>query len=375
MSEISFIPCELCDELISFNDYTNHTNECQRSYSGGSINRRYGNDYVFISSQLRRSNINAPLQPQQSLPDTQQQSLPDTPQLNINTLLNNENNENNEHNENNYNNYNIRTLENYLSRMIRSYNEEERIFNEEVNRINRIYRINLGTENNHISDVNELDYINNDETNDDMPSLIDGNEEDNDETDDDMPSLIDGNEEDNEVGQLESSTNIPETEQNTASNLIQNNMFLNSSNILPNPPQSLSPSLHYPNRRIQRLNRYRHYLRTTNLPSLNNIGNSYEELTRLGERLGNVSVGIKKMDNICRDYIVDEDEDCFVCREEFKKGDKMKKLLCGHYFCEDCISTWFKDNKKCPVCMVEYNDDGLIKPKITQIECEVSTYV
>ena len=53
----------------------------------------------------------------------------------------------------------------------------------------------------------------------------------------------------------------------------------------------------------------------------------------------------------------------------------MKKLLCEHYFCEDCINTWFKDNKKCPVCMVEYDDNGLIKPLKSQNECEVSTYV
>jgi len=428
MSEISFIPCELCDELISFEDYTNHINECQHSYRRGSMNRRYLDNYVFARTRIGRPQVlNTP---------APQPSPSDTLQPNINRLLNNENTND------------IRTLENYLSRMIRSYNEEERIFNEEYNRINRIYRINPENENNDVNDDISS------ETDDDMPSLIEDTEEDIAEITEDINQEIheennenqnlntiypnieilsnyftridnminntnpvydasiennttpvqtqQNNEEetelDDEEEQSESSTNIPETEQNSVSNLTQNNIInFNSSNILPNPPPPPPPppSLNYPLRRTQswnneretrrvsttysgrnRIIRYRDYLRTSNLSSINNIGNSYEELTRLGERLGNVSVGIKNMDNICRDFIVEEEEeDCFVCREEFKKGDKMKKLLCGHYFCEDCISTWFKDNKKCPVCMVEYNEDGLIKPKRPQLECEVSTYV
>ena len=162
MSEISFIPCELCDELISFEDYTSHINECQLSYRRSSINRRYGDDYVFISSQLRRPLISVPSTqpspsdtPQQSPSDTPRPSPSDTPRPspsdtpqpspsdtpqpspsdtllpNINRLLNNENDND------------IRTLENYLNSLISSYNEEERIFNEEYNRINRIYRISI----------------------------------------------------------------------------------------------------------------------------------------------------------------------------------------------------------------------------------------
>ena len=439
MSEISFIPCELCDELISFEDYTNHISECQRAYRRGSMNRRYLNNYVFARTRVGRPQVlNTPPS------DTPPQPPSDTLLSNLNTILNNENNND------------ISILENYLNRLIRSYNEDEIIFNEEFDRINSIYRINAENENNEVN--------NNDETDDDMPSLIDYTDEEieennaNEEIRENINEVI---EEDNahenfnniypnieilsnyftridnminitnpiydasiennttlEPEQPEqpeqpevSSTNIPETEQNSVSNLTQNNIiFFNSSNILPNPPLQpplqppqqppqqpplQPPQLNYPSRRThswnneretQRvsstysrrngLSRYRDYLRTSNLSSINNIGNSYEELTRLGDRIGNVSVGIEKIENICKDYIVKEEEDeCFVCREEFVKGDKMKKLLCGHYFCEDCIGGWFKDNKKCPVCMVEFNEDGLIKPKKTQIECEVSTYV
>ena len=92
----------------------------------------------------------------------------------------------------------------------------------------------------------------------------------------------------------------------------------------------------------------------TNNPVTNN--NSYESLTELGNRIGNVSVGIKDLKNISKEYILDNDEECFVCRDEFKKNDKMMILNCGHYFCLECCQNWFKDNKKCPVCMKEFNE-------------------
>jgi len=92
----------------------------------------------------------------------------------------------------------------------------------------------------------------------------------------------------------------------------------------------------------------------TNNPVTNN--NSYESLTELGNRIGNVSVGIKDLKNISKEYILDNDEECFVCRDEFKKNDKMMILNCGHYFCLECCQNWFRDNKKCPVCMKEFNE-------------------
>ena len=200
---------------------------------------------------------------------------------------------------------------------------------------------------------------------------------------------------------VQSPVDIVETETIGISNLTQNNNIrYNASEILSRPPtiyrsprrsQTLSSasildipvSENYiigPPRRTT-FNRYREfYLRntigTTNAnANANDIEDSYEELTRLGNRLGNVSVGIKKLENICKEYILEEEDECFVCREEFIKGDKMKKLLCNHYFCEECIGGWFKDNKKCPICMVEYNNEGLNKPNTTKLVCETSTYV
>ena len=32
----------------------------------------------------------------------------------------------------------------------------------------------------------------------------------------------------------------------------------------------------------------------------------------------------------------------------------MKQLLCTHYFCDECVTKWFENNKKCPICNMEF---------------------
>ena len=58
----------------------------------------------------------------------------------------------------------------------------------------------------------------------------------------------------------------------------------------------------------------------------------------------------KDINSICKDYILQENEECIICKEEFMKNDKMKKLKCGHHFCEQCINKWFNNNNTCPNC-------------------------
>ena len=42
---------------------------------------------------------------------------------------------------------------------------------------------------------------------------------------------------------------------------------------------------------------------------------------------------------------------CPVCHDEFDEEEIVKILLCKHYFCEECITEWFKVKDTCPVCM------------------------
>lgn len=46
-------------------------------------------------------------------------------------------------------------------------------------------------------------------------------------------------------------------------------------------------------------------------------------------------------------------EECSVCLEEFKTGQKLTTLPCGHKFDNKCILEWFKINHVCPLCRFE----------------------
>ena len=38
---------------------------------------------------------------------------------------------------------------------------------------------------------------------------------------------------------------------------------------------------------------------------------------------------------------------------EYKEKERVKKLRCGHLFHANCVDTWLKDNKVCPICKKE----------------------
>lgn len=57
-------------------------------------------------------------------------------------------------------------------------------------------------------------------------------------------------------------------------------------------------------------------------------------------------------------------QDCSVCSEGFKKGERIRKLPCKHIFHDDCILPWLDVNSTCPNCrfnLLEFfteNPDG-----------------
>jgi hypothetical protein len=95
---------------------------------------------------------------------------------------------------------------------------------------------------------------------------------------------------------------------------------------------------------------------------------TYESNLRLGERLGNVEVGLTE-DQIGEisysstdtdELVVDKDDVCPICQENIVALTKENKaaciLACGHIYCEPCIKHWLSSHKKCPVCMVDLED-------------------
>ena len=59
---------------------------------------------------------------------------------------------------------------------------------------------------------------------------------------------------------------------------------------------------------------------------------------------------------------------CTICQD--KISNNLRKTLCNHYYCCDCIEPWLKElNKKCPICSSNL-EDLLIKLQITDEEEE-----
>ena len=149
-----------------------------------------------------------------------------------------------------------------------------------------------------------------------------------------------------------------------------------------------------PNRNVQRINPnfnpgdYEDYYQNNNINNLlpdthmNNFGNyndeskveqdiidqlypdpdkmTYEQLLELEENVGNVSKGltkkqIKKIPKVVynRTKFKNDDNKCVVCQYEFKNGEEVTKLTCGHLFHSECVDTWLSKNKVCPMCHKE----------------------
>ncbi|KAI3522167.1 hypothetical protein L1887_11648 [Cichorium endivia] len=82
---------------------------------------------------------------------------------------------------------------------------------------------------------------------------------------------------------------------------------------------------------------------------------SYEELLALEERIGNVNTGLtEEKISIClkqKKYVTKADtEPCCICQEEYKNGDDLGGLECGHDFHTSCIKQWLLQKNLCPVC-------------------------
>ncbi|CAF2038102.1 hypothetical protein HID58_032449 [Brassica napus] len=87
---------------------------------------------------------------------------------------------------------------------------------------------------------------------------------------------------------------------------------------------------------------------------------SYEELLALGERIGDVSTGLREdvilktmKQHKCTSSSAELHQDiepCCICQEEYAEGDDLGTLECGHEFHKDCIKQWVMLKNLCPIC-------------------------
>lgn len=87
----------------------------------------------------------------------------------------------------------------------------------------------------------------------------------------------------------------------------------------------------------------------------------YETNIRLAERVGVVEVGIDNIDAVSAcipKQEISADDNCTICLDKMidKENERFRKLLCGHKYCDGCITQWLAKSKKCPVCNVDLQD-------------------
>ncbi|KAG6357039.1 hypothetical protein INS49_014915 [Diaporthe citri] len=65
---------------------------------------------------------------------------------------------------------------------------------------------------------------------------------------------------------------------------------------------------------------------------------------------------------------------CIICRENFTVG---VLTVCGHQFCKDCITLWFRAHHNCPVCKKRLNSSSLhditLKPQELKVHSDSTT--
>lgn len=69
---------------------------------------------------------------------------------------------------------------------------------------------------------------------------------------------------------------------------------------------------------------------------------------------------------------VKEGANCSICFDNFKKGEKVSKLNCNHFFHDDCILMWYDQNRNnptCPICRRDMNDHCQCDKKTSDDGC------
>jgi hypothetical protein len=113
-------------------------------------------------------------------------------------------------------------------------------------------------------------------------------------------------------------------------------------------------------------------------------GESYEDLLAMGERIGPAAARgatdgqidqlptrrFEKRPNsrsssrasVSKDPVAEveqENQNCAICLSDFEAGEELMTLPCLHQFHKECVTSWLKLNKVCPVCRVDVQAGGV----------------
>ncbi|XP_051121144.1 E3 ubiquitin ligase BIG BROTHER-related-like [Andrographis paniculata] len=95
---------------------------------------------------------------------------------------------------------------------------------------------------------------------------------------------------------------------------------------------------------------------------------TYEELQSLAEAVGSENRGLtphlisrlptcKYKLGLFSKKKKRENDECVICYSNYKNGEKVTTLPCVHRFHYGCITPWLRQNKQCPICQKEVQDE------------------
>lgn len=90
---------------------------------------------------------------------------------------------------------------------------------------------------------------------------------------------------------------------------------------------------------------------------------TYEQLTELCARIGDHKVGVNNIDTCVPATVrmkktMREEIKCPICLDNILSALYVRKInKCRHEYCGPCIEKWLKENKTCPVCKVDVEDN------------------
>ena len=65
------------------------------------------------------------------------------------------------------------------------------------------------------------------------------------------------------------------------------------------------------------------------------------------------------------DKLVNEEESCPICIEDFTSGDVVHELPCHHHYCKKCIEPWIITKGTCPMCKINIFQELGLQPRTT----------
>ena len=173
-------------------------------------------------------------------------------------------------------------------------------------------------------------------------------EEDEEDSDDELLNEVDNseeNEEEDSTQQVDQSNNVLNNV-----NIFQQYNTINFQNMNINTPEQFFSLI---NSRVESLGNQGHLNQFVS--AINSIATI--PIPSPNQNMEDVKVTLEKedLDKITEEILEkDLDTKCSICMMDYKKGNTVSKLKCGHFFHKDCITQWLDEyNYKCPVCRTE----------------------